>query len=261
MQNEHITFSFGENWKDYLKTVSSHEINEAVRDIKEWLGENTVGGRSVIDIGSGSGIHSLAFHLLGAARVHSMDLDPNSIEATSTLWEKFEKPANWSIEHASVLDEDLMGRLGKFDIVYAWGVLHHTGQMWKALNNAVLLLKPGGYMWISLYTKGPRYPIDLDRKRRYNDASNFGKRMMINRVIIYKMLRRAKRFKNPFGWNGKGSRGMNVYHDIVDWLGGLPYEVASIEEVTSFAHQHGLAVERVLPIGEGGCSIYLLKLI
>jgi 2-polyprenyl-6-hydroxyphenyl methylase/3-demethylubiquinone-9 3-methyltransferase len=116
-------------------------------------------------------------------------------------------------------------------------------------------------MWISLYTKGPRYPIDLDRKRRYNDASNFGKRMMINRVIIYKMLRRAKRFKNPFGWNGKGSRGMNVYHDIVDWLGGLPYEVASIEEVTSFAHQHGLAVERVLPIGEGGCSIYLLKLI
>ena len=259
MNKNPITFSFGENWKHYLTTVSEEDINRAKRDIELWLGKNSVSGKTVIDIGSGSGIHSLAFYLLGAQRIYSLDVDPSSVDATKTLWEK-ERPKNWIVSHGSILDGEFIQSIGKFDIVYSWGVLHHTGSMWEALDNSVSLLAPGGKLWVALYAKGPRYPRDIALKQKYNASSQFGKRLMVYEQIGRTMLRRLNHFSNPFTWNKKKSRGMNVYHDIVDWLGGLPYEVASKEEVLRFGKKHGLVLERLEVRGEGANNIYVFCL-
>jgi SAM-dependent methyltransferase len=261
MKQGEITFSFGKNWKDYLETVGGEEIDKAKCDIEEWLGVNSVSGRTVLDIGCGSGIHSLSFYLLGARTVHSFDFDEYSVEATRSLWEKEGKPANWVVSHGSILDAEYLKpfRAG-FDIVYSWGVLHHTGSMWEALYNSIRLVKTGGKLWIALYVKGPQYPDQLALKQKYNASSGLGKKWMIYRTIGRIMLRRLKHLDNPFAWNEKISRGMNVYHDIVDWLGGLPYEVASEDEVVRACRGKGLILERIKAAVEGGCSTYVFSL-
>lgn len=250
-----VTFSFGENWKNFLGTVSDRQIKGATRDIEAWLGAGVVSGKTVVDIGSGSGIHSLAFQLLGAKQVRSVDADASSVEATGFLWETAGKPGNWKVSQGSILDQGFLETLGRFDIVYSWGVLHHTGAMWRAVEHCFPLVAPGGKLWISLYAKGPRYANDLELKRRYNAASSPGKRWMVYKWIGRHMLGRLARLQNPFAWSK--DRGMNMYHDVVDWLGGLPYEVASEDEVVTLGRKHGFVLERVHVKGEGSCNIYV----
>jgi 2-polyprenyl-6-hydroxyphenyl methylase/3-demethylubiquinone-9 3-methyltransferase len=260
LNSEQITFSFGKNWRDFVEQVTDEDVTLAMEDICQWLGEEVIRGRRVIDVGSGSGIHSLSFHKLGAESVHSFDYDPLSVESTRKLWLDAGSPSNWVVEQGSVLDSDYVRMLGQFDIVYSWGELHHTGAMWDAIKNCAGLVGPGGMLWISLYEKGPRYSQDLALKKRFNAASAMGKRLMIAQRILRSMLIRVKQGKNPFSWNQKVRRGMNVYHDIVDWLGGLPYEVASEDEVVIFARRLGFILERILVAPEGGCSKYVFSL-
>ena len=147
----------------------------------------------------------------------------------------------------------------QFDIVYSWGVLHHTNEMWKAVSNCFGLVKPSGVLWISLYQKGPRHSADVALKRKYNLATPFGKRIMVYREILRIMLSRAKHLKSPLAWNEKTNRGMNCYNDIIDWFGGLPYETATKDEVIEVAKEHGFTLERSKVRREGACSIYILR--
>jgi len=114
-------------------------------------------------------------------------------------------------------------------------------------------------VWITLYQKGPRYAADLALKQKYNSASAFGKWVMVYSRILKVMISRARHFKNPFTWNEKSARGMNRYHDLIDWLGGLPYEVATEDEVLQVAAESGLVLERIRVAKEGGCSIYVFR--
>ena len=261
MEQNKITFSFGKNWKDYIETVGKEDIDKAKYNIEEFLGENYVSGKTVLDIGSGSGIHSLAFYLLGAKTVYSFDYDKHSVEATKVLWGKQGSPENWNVSHGSILDKEYLKSLSEgFDIIYSWGVLHHTGAMWEAIDNSINFVNPGGKFWIALYGKGPGYPKDLALKQKYNSASSLGKKWMISKRIGRLMLSRLRHFKNPFTWNEKKARGMNVYHDIVDWLGGLPYEVASENDVLRVFRKNGFILEKIKVRYDGGCSEYVFNL-
>jgi 2-polyprenyl-3-methyl-5-hydroxy-6-metoxy-1,4-benzoquinol methylase len=257
---EEITFSFGKNWRDYVDTVSEDSVRVAMSDIEEWLGRESVVGRRVLDIGCGSGIHSLCFHRLGAREVVSLDVDPASVESTRILWEKAGGPAAWKILHGSILDEGVVGGLGTHEIVYSWGVLHHTGSMWEAVANACSLVERGGHLWIALYVKGPKYPEHLALKQKYNRASMLGKKIMVWKYVAEVMRDRWRAGMNPLRWNQKYDRGMDVYHDIIDWLGGLPYEVATKEEVIDFCGRRGFALEKIGERPEGANNIYLFSL-
>jgi len=201
----------------------------------------------------------MCYNLLGARELISFDADPQSVAATTRCFERAGKPSHWKVLYGSVLDEEFLDGLGTFDIVYSWGVLHHTGKMWKAIENALTLVASGGLFWTALYVKGPNYQRDLELKQRYNRAGRFGKWWMERKWINGLMVRRMMKGQNPFCWNRKRERGMNTYHDLVDWLGGLPYEVASVEEVRVFCGERGVTLERVEEHDEGGNHIYLLR--
>jgi len=164
------------------------------------------------------------------------------------------------VGEGSILDDAWVRSLGRFDLVYSWGVLHHTGAMWRAVDAAATLVEPSGKLWIALYTKGPQYPADLALKQRYNRSSALGKRMIEARWIARLMYGEARRLRNPLGWNKTTTRGMNTYVDLVDWLGGLPYEVASPDEVVVRLRPRGFIADRVVTLGEGGCSSYVFTL-
>jgi 2-polyprenyl-3-methyl-5-hydroxy-6-metoxy-1,4-benzoquinol methylase len=273
-QEEATRFPFGANWQDYLQSASEQSYAFARQDIEIWLGPDTVRGKKVLDIGSGSGIHSFAFHMLGAALVVSFDYDENSVAATRSLWQAACEPTNWIVAQGSVLSSDFLSQISngkKFDIVYSWGVLHHTGAMWHALANTCELVCNGGLLWIALYAKGARYKEILAMKEKYNHGSRMTKRIMEYRHIARLIIGRTKCFlsdlararfhqlQSPLAWNRRKARGMDVYHDIVDWLGGLPYEEASIAEVIAFTRHRRFILEKIQPSPEGGNHIFLLS--
>ena len=144
-------FEFGKNWAKFLELLNEQRIAEAEASLRQMLECDDLKGKSFLDIGSGSGLFSLAARRLGA-RVHSFDYDPHSVACTAELRRRY-FPADeaWTVESGSALDAEYLRGLGQFDIVYSWGVLHHTGEMWRALDNAHLPVAPGGRLFIAIY--------------------------------------------------------------------------------------------------------------
>jgi len=246
------TFSFGKNWIDYVKNALTQEkIESAKISLLNYIPEEEYKDKVFIDIGCGSGIFSLNALRLGCKKVISFDIDEYSIKATRIVKEKFSYllPENykWEIFKGNILDEKLVNKLKeKGDIVYAWGVLHHTGNMWQAIKNASLMVKKNGYFIIAIYNKAPYSYLWLKIKKFYNNASPVLKSLMIfffqKWILLEKTMQyyyrkiRRKKFKDTFN---KTYRGMNFLNDLIDWIGGYPYEYASFGEAKNFLEKLG----------------------
>jgi SAM-dependent methyltransferase len=213
-----------------------------------------------LDIGCGSGIHSLASLISGAAKVISVDVDPDSITATRTLRSWQGNPDNWEIASGSILDPVFLKSLVKADIVYSWGVLHHTGDLWQALTNSARCLQPGALFYIAIYDKTPQTPYWIDIKKRYNSCGWWGKRNMEWRYIIRHFFwpiyprRVASSLRAIISYKAK--RGMAFMTDVRDWLGGWPFEPATETEICNFC-QSKLGL-RQLRIKSGEANIEYL---
>lgn len=258
-------FGFGKNWLSYIALLDETRIARAEKSLREMLGLETLQGLTFLDIGCGSGLFSLAARRLGAT-VQGIDFDPNSVRAAELLREKwFPGDEQWTIRQGSALDAVMMGSLDKFDIVYSWGVLHHTGQMWKAIDTAAGRVKSGGTFFIAIYNDQGRISRNwLTTKQRYNKASNLRKRMMIYRHLTQfwwkTVIRDVVKFGSPtHTWrNYQSERGMDVYHDMVDWIGGYPFEVAKPEEIMDFCLERGFELRRMKTCGGGlGCNEFV----
>jgi len=237
---EEKTFSFGKNWQNFLRRINKERRQDARLSITEFMGLRDLRGKTFLDAGCGSGLFSEAAFNLGADKIMSIDIDPFSVACCEYLHEKAGGPANWEARQGSVLDLNFLAGLGRFDIVYSWGVLHHTGRMWDAIRNTARLVKEGGLYYIAIYNKvetGRTSEFWLKVKKLYNRSSDAGKRGLEFLYMALFFLRRLARFQNPISeiMNYRAThRGMSWKIDITDWLGGYPYEYASAEEVFHF---------------------------
>lgn len=253
-------FGFGENWQNFLGALNEQRIAGARADLVKWLGTDNLRGARVLDIGCGSGVHSWCLRQMGPKEVVSFDYDANSVAATTSLRDGAGAPENWVVQQGSVLDSEFVQSLGMFDLVYSWGVLHHTGQMWQAIANAAMRVLPGGYLFIAIYAKGPRYGEHLALKQRYHASTVSGKRKMEFDWILNEYSSLARRGKNPESWWNQGlDRGMDPYVDLVDWLGGLPYEVATLDELAEFLGALNIEILKRHEEPEGGCHVLIAQ--
>ena len=261
-------FEFGKNWQTFLRSVDTARIAAAEESLLAMLRCSNLNGRRFLDIGCGSGLFSLAARRQGA-RVHSFDFDTDSVACTRELRRRFATDdADWTIEQGSVLDPEYMAALGTFDVVYSWGVLHHTGHMWDAVAAATGAVRPGGLLFIALYndlgTKTQRWRAI---KRLYNrlprplrpmltaatiapeEAKTFARLTCSGRPLEYLKL-----------WTHHGVRGMNRWRDAVDWVGGYPYEVATPEAVFDFCRDRGFTLTTLKCGGVGlGCNEFVFE--
>lgn len=248
-------FSFGKNWLHFTKKYFDEDrVTDAKKSLTVFLGNNTIKGKTFIDIGCGSGLFSLAAKRLGASKIYSFDIDQNSVECCKYLALREGNPKNWTIICGSILDNIFIKKIKKFDIVYSYGVLHHTGNIYKAINNASKLVKSGGLFHLGIYNKTdifgiyPPWSFGSSKfweweKRTYSNLPDFIQKAID--IIFSITVRIIKIFvKN------KKSRGMIWKTDLKDWLGGYPYEYARVDEIFLFLKKLGFTLENLKT--EGG---------
>jgi 2-polyprenyl-6-hydroxyphenyl methylase/3-demethylubiquinone-9 3-methyltransferase len=254
-----VRFGFGRNWKRFLKCLNDERIAEAEKSLRAMLQAEYLQGMSFLDIGCGSGLFSLAAMRLGADRVCSFDFDPQSVACTQELKRRyFDGASGWTIQEGSVLDSRFLSSLGQFEIVYSWGVLHHTGNMWQALEKVAPLVSDGGKLFIALYNdQGIYSSLWKTTKKRYN--SWLGWRLLIVPTFVCYFVIRG--FVNDTVFLRRNplvryrefqkSRGMAFTTDMLDWLGGYPFEVAKPDAVFDFFRAKGFELVKLKTAGIG----------
>jgi len=260
-------FKFGDNWRSFLKTLDSDRIAEAERSLTTMLGRQSLEGLRFLDVGCGSGLFSLAALRLGAAMVRSFDYDPVSVACAESLRQQFFPGSlQWAIERGSAIDHTYVSSLGTWDVVYSWGVLHHTGAMWPAIENVAGAVARDGTLFISIYNdQGPLSRFWTAIKRAYN--TGLPGRAVVLAVfvpvfVVRGLARDLVEGRNPLRRyrEYRRTRGMSMVHDWRDWLGGYPFEVAKPEQIFDFLKARGFTLERLKTCGGAlGCNEFVFR--
>lgn len=260
-------YKFGENWKEFSEKINQTRIDTAKACLQKLIPASEIKDKTFLDIGSGSGLHSLAALQLGAKHVDAFDVDPDSVETTKKVLENYFNKNNYSVSQKNILDFKNFQK--KYDIVYSWGVLHHTGSMWEAIEKASKLVKENGLFVIAIYKKTRFCEMWKSLKKTYCQASDDTKKLF---EINYKEAQLGKYAHNPdfikqHEENYIKSRGMSWDTDVKDWLGGYPYESATPQEIVDFIHKSNFLLEKAIslipPGDEGrkgtGCAQYVFR--
>jgi 2-polyprenyl-6-hydroxyphenyl methylase/3-demethylubiquinone-9 3-methyltransferase len=252
-------FAFGENWQRFAKLLTPEGYTNAKNSMKDLVGD--LSGKTLLDVGFGSGLFSIAASALGAKKVTAFDVDPQCVVAAKNLlaivrqWDTHinENVLEFSVN--SILNATPVK--GSFDVVYSWGVLHHTGAMYKAFDNVARLVAKNGLLAIAIYNKHWTSPLWKMIKLTYVKGPWPVKKLLILFGLIVKfpvVLIMSRR--NPL----KKKRGMSYYTDTVDWVGGYPYEYASPAEVTQFFEQQGFRLLKLIKTqGFTGCNQFVFE--
>ena len=241
-------FEFGKNWKSFSNYIDDHVIQMAQSSLEDLLNTNDLTGKTFLDVGCGSGLFSLAASNMGA-NVFSFDFDLDSVECAKEIRRRYaQDDSNWEIQQGSILDTGYLHGLKKFDIVYSWGVIHHTGDLWKAFSNLIELVNCDGVVCVAIYNdQGIKSKIWNAIKKFYNQSPRFirppfvvitfiGIHLLsfLYHIFKFKIISYLKNIKNY-----RSNRGMNLFNDWVDWIGGYPFQVASVETVNKFLLENG----------------------
>lgn len=258
-------FKFGKNWQSFLDTLTDERIKIAEDSIKGMLEVDNLKGKRFLDIGCGSGLFSLCAYRLGADVV-SLDYDPDSVACAEFLRNNYNTSSanSWEIFEGSALDDQLFEKLRDFDIVYSWGVLHHTGEMYRALENASKPVRVGGKLFISIYNdQGKTSKRWLKVKKAYNwSPAPIKFLLLLIYIVRFTAIGTIKEIilLRPFKeWrNYKKSRGMSRIQNIRDWIGGLPFEVAKPEDIIFLYKGYDFELNKLVTCGGGiGCNEYV----
>jgi 2-polyprenyl-6-hydroxyphenyl methylase/3-demethylubiquinone-9 3-methyltransferase len=208
----------------------------------------------------------LAAAQLGARTIRSFDYDTRSAACTQELKRRyFPGLDSWSICRGDLLDERFVASLGRWDIVYCWGVAHHTGDMWRALELLADTVRPHGLLYVALYNDQQWLSrVWLSVKKTYC-SGRLGRWLItvlfVPALVAMGLLSDILNRRNPIlRYRRERDRGMSAVRDWFDWLGGYPFEVSKPEEVFRFFDKLGFQLVNLRTVGGGlGCNEFLFS--
>lgn len=268
-------FAFGRNWQNFLQSLDETKIAAAEDSLRRLLDVQQLQGQRFIDAGSGSGLFSLAAYRLGA-EVISFDVDADSVACTDWVRREFGAEDRWKVSSGSLLDAAFLEALPDANIVYCWGVAHHTGQMWVALGSLAEMVSPRGKLVVAIYNDQQyRSRMWHSIKRIYQRLPSWLRPVYVSLIWVGLFSQRAMMtlaasvirlvtLRNPFvpwvNWIGQSrGRGMNRWYDLVDWVGGWPFEVARPEEIFRFYRDRGFELREMTTSDGHGCNEFVFE--
>ena len=264
MQN--MQFDFGQNWSEYSNcAITVDRVSEARADFAEHLEGTILRDRHFLDIGFGQGFAILSAASAGA-KVVGCDINPKCHEVLVGNRSYFPVSPGLKLPTVvgSVLDGDVIAKLRKlspdekgFDVVHSWGVLHHTGNMKLAIENSASLVARNGYLALAIYNRHWSSPFWKLIKWAYCRSPRWNRKVMV--VGLYPVIWLAKlvvTVRNPL----RKERGMDFYFDVLDWVGGYPYEYANRDEINRHLNSLGFIEQRFHPAGvPTGCNEFIFS--
>lgn len=244
-------FSFGRNWKKYSKLITKERLAKAELHLKDRFQVQNFQGK-FLDIGCGSGVFTVSALNLGA-EVKGFDFDMKSVETSRKVLTQFSGGnTRWEIGQGDILTSKHNEDISNSDFIYSWGVLHHTGNMNLAIENIATNAKLGSKWVIAIYndlgneskmwTKLKKLYVDYPPLRPFLLAYSY------YRFWAKQQIRLAIHLRNPFdGWKNYAidSRGMSAWYDLIDWAGGYPFEVASVDWIKNKIEPFGWRLEKL----------------
>lgn len=261
-----MQFDFGNNWADFSANALDDESVQRARQEFSALLERAGGvrGKSFIDIGFGQGLSLLSAAAEGA-RVVGVDINPKCGEVLRRNRVHFPGVVDdVPVVIGSILEDRTLERVreiapdhGRFDIVHSWGVLHHTGDMELAVRNAAGMVKPGGHFVVALYNRHWSSLPWLAIKYVYCKAPRVIQQLLV--ALLYPVIYVAKLLVTRADPR-KQQRGMDFFYNVVDWVGGYPYEFASREEVLALVQPLGFQPVAFVPAEvPTGCNEFVFQ--
>ena len=166
-----------------------------------------------------------------------------------------------------VLDAHYLRELGTFDVVYSWGVLHHTGAMWLGIENAMRCVSDStGILFLAIYNdQGTRSHIWWLIKRCYNALPTFcsGPFAAVAWLLthVLSLVKHTLRLRPKVALapllSDRHERGMNAKHDWIDWIGGFPYEFATFESLQAYVESRGFTLINARRTTGWGCNEFV----
>jgi 2-polyprenyl-6-hydroxyphenyl methylase/3-demethylubiquinone-9 3-methyltransferase len=259
-------FDFGENWSDFsANALTPDRVQQAREDFAGLMARGCldVFGKNFLDVGFGQGLSLLSAASNGAHAV-GCDINPKCAQVLERNRKYFPEVGERVIPVivGSILDPATVAALRTlaaeergYDIVHSWGVLHHTGDMWQGIDNAASLVRPGGALFLALYNWHWTSPAWAAIKRCYVRGPGWLQRIIV--AVFYPIILAAKwavTRRNPMAMD----RGMDFYYNVVDWVGGYPYEYASLAEVACYLERRKFALRTSAPANvPTGCNEYV----
>jgi len=254
-------FDFGKNWQDFShKALDSKKIQQAREDFSYLTQDIDLTGKSFLDIGFGQGL-SLLIATEKGCKTFGCDINSKCKMVLEQNKKHFDNLHSKKIpvEVGSIMENSVISKIKsyrqQFDIVHSWGVLHHTGNMYKALQTAADLTANKGFLIIAIYNKHWTSPLWLLIKKMYNRVPGFLKKILLYLYIPLLYLRSLLGGLKNF----KPARGMSFYYDAKDWLGGYPYEYASPKEIITFLQDDFNLIRFIPTNGFTGCNQFVFK--
>jgi ubiquinone/menaquinone biosynthesis C-methylase UbiE len=234
MNKEKVGSFYDVVWTEYVPELEASE--------KHWrlfYSPEEVRGKSVLDAGCGTGIFSIVFARNGAGRVTGIDISPGSLETARTLKAKF------GLDNAEFRLQDML-RLpfadNSFDIVWAWGTVHHTTDPFRAISELIRVLRPGGSLFLAVYKRTKvtfiheiiRKTLIRTPRRTWTSLSKL-MAFFLSPVVFF------------FKKREKSRKGEKLEELILDWYFVPIRHYYTPEEIQDFLKKKGLEIEKFLP--------------
>ena len=234
MDKEKVGKFYDVVWTEYLP-----EYNASETHWKIFYSPQDIEGKSVLDAGCGTGIFSIIFARNGAASVLGIDISEGSLETAKALKTKFD------LENASFQKQDMLDLPfadESFDIVWAWGTVHHTTDPFKAMSELIRVLRAEGSILLAVYTRTRvTFLHEIIRKALVRTPRKTWKALskilaLVLSPVVYFFKKREK-----------SRKGEKLEELIMDWYFVPIRHYYYPEEIKVFLEEQGFTIEKYLP--------------